>query len=80
MRNARGASAPPEDVSAWQRTSKSTMRNGDWLIVKFPWNVYVLWNKEEFVGRFDSFEEAKGLAVGTGSRSTSETNKAVLER
>jgi hypothetical protein len=47
----------------WKRTSSSTMRNGDWVVIKFNWKDgarYCLWNKDTFMGRYGSADEAKG--------------------
>jgi hypothetical protein len=44
----------------WKRTGSNAMRNGDWLIIKFPWGSYCLWNKDTFMGRYGSADEAKG--------------------
>jgi hypothetical protein len=48
----------------WTKTSTHTLRSGDWLIVKFDWGRYVLWNKEDLIGKFKSAEEAKEAIHG----------------
>lgn len=59
----RESGRPDSDKGVWRKTSRSTIRNGDWIIVKFPQSGrYILWYKEKVIGRFNSADEAKEKA------------------
>jgi hypothetical protein len=62
----------------WENTSKSTIRCGEWCIIKWPWGSYCLWHKDTFVGRYDSAQIAKENAIAARTGEDSGNNPAGL--